>query len=176
MPEVSQTKRKLVELQNLNFTDLQAVSITFEKALSTSKLTDYDEFKIPSEEDFIGTRLQAYMRFPTLNTEPTLILGWQNPPFPERLAIKGQNCTFQLQTRDKSRAHIDNHDGTLLSILPPWGEPMQWTLEAPFKAFSNVVLRATFTLQDSTAAIVGNETIYGIRFDGFYIPKGSFNR
>ncbi len=59
----------------------------------------------------------------------------------------------------------------LSAITPPVGVPLQFPLDMPNIVPAGMNLRATFTLQDTTAAVVGNATIYGLLLTGALIPR-----
>ena len=60
---------------------------------------------------------------------------------------------------------------TLGSILPPFGYPMIFPPEAPMIFPSAHQIQASFALQDTTAAIVGNNTVYGIVLVGALVAR-----
>ena len=131
-----------------------------------------DTYKVPADQELVVFSMQGYMRFPTLNTEPFTVSSANIDPS-ERWFVKGQNCLVQVVNVDRTLNVFDNAEVPLGSIMPPSGWPMTWPLEAPMLAPSGHILKATFTLQDSTSAVVGNATIYGVMLVGALIPHRS---
>ncbi len=132
-----------------------------------------DTYKVPADQDFVVYSIQGYLRFPTLNSEPTAMLSYLNPDPSERWFVKAQNCLVQVVDSDRSSIGgvFDNGEIPLGAITPPSGIPMTWPLEAPMLFPSGHNVKATFTLQDSTTAIVGSATVYGLLMVGALIPK-----
>jgi len=127
---------------------------------------------VPADQKLVVFSAQGFLRFTALNTEPTVMLGSLNPDPSERYLVKAMNCIVQVVDSDRSSigGMFDNGEATLGSIMPPVGAPMTWPVEAPMLFESGHTLKATFTLQDSTTAIVGNNTVYGILLIGALIP------
>ena len=132
-----------------------------------------DTYKVPADQNLVVFSMQGYVRFTALNTEPTVMLGSLNPDPSERMLVKAMNCLVQVVDSDRTAIGgvFDNGETTLGRLMPPLGVPMTWPLEAPQLWESGHTLKATFTLQDSTTAIVGNATIYGVLLVGALVPK-----
>lgn len=169
---VPRIKSYLAELRGLSPADLQAVSISLEAALTSASAPGTDQYKAPGDMDFFAFQVHGYVRMPTLNSEPSAILGWLNLPPSERWLVKAQNCLVGLLNQDKNHKFFDgNQDLELAAIMPPMGIPLVFPPEAPMVLNSGSTIKATFTLQDSTTAIIGNSTKYGVVLTGVLVPK-----
>lgn len=169
-PTAARVRGYLSEVLGLSPADVRGVGIRLQASLSnTSPATD--SYKVPSDQELVIFSIQGYMRFPTLNTENTAILSYLNLDPSERWIVKSQNCIVQLENIDRSLKIFDNAEVPLGAIMPPMGSPMFFPVEAPMLVPSSHNIRGTFTLQDSTSAIVGNSTVYGILMTGALIPK-----
>lgn len=171
-PQMQRIRGFLREALGLSAADVRGgVGIRLQASLS-STAPGTDTYKVPADQDLLVFSLQGYLRFPTLNTEPTSMLGFLNPDPSERWFVKSQNCIVQIVDSDRSNLGgvFDNGEIPLSAITPPAGVPMTWPLEAPQIWPSGHTLKATFTLQDSTAAIVGNSTVYGVLLVGALVP------
>ena len=170
-PRMERAHDYLAELRKLSPADLQAVVVLLEASLSdTSAATD--DFKAPGDSDLVVFGIHGYVRMPTLNTEPTAILTWLNLVPSERWLVKAQNCLVALQNTDRKHDVFEgDSDIPLSAIMSPTGFPLVFPPEAPLIIPQSEVLKATFTLQDSTSAIVGNASRYGILLTGVLVPR-----
>lgn len=165
----------LDELRRLQPNELQAIIINMEALLSSSVLTLADTYKAPGNMDLFIFQVQGYIRFPALNAEPTTFLGFLNLTPTERFLVKAQNCAVNLQNRDRKHRYIDSGQTgagtTVATLMPPAGYPIVYPPEAPLMLPKNEILEATFALQDSTAAVVGGATRYGLTLTGVLVPR-----
>lgn len=162
----------LREVLGVSHAEVRGVGIGLEVALS-STTADNEEYQVPSDTDLVVFSIQGYLRFPTLNTEPTSMLGFLNPDPSERWFVKTQNCLVQLLHKDRSLNAFDNRSIPLSAISPPVGAPMYFPPETPYIVPGGHKLRAEFTLQDSTSAVVGSSTRYGLLLAGALISRGT---
>ena len=162
----------LREVLGISHAEVRGVGIGLEAALS-STTPGTDEYMVPSDQDLVVFSMQGYLRFPTLNSEPTTMLGFLNVDPSERWFMKTQNCLVQLLHKDRSLNVFDQRAIPLSAISPPVGAAMYFPPETPYIVPGGHKLQATFTLQDSTAAVVGNSTQYGILLVGALIAKGT---
>mgnify|MGYP001585617587 FL=1 len=114
--------------------------------------------------------IQGGLQFNTLSAEPTAILTFLNPDPSERWFVKTQNCNVKLQNLDRRLNVFDLRDIPLSMISPPVGAPLYFPPEVPMLVPHKHRLQATFTLQDSTTAVVGSATKYNILLTGALIP------
>lgn len=128
-------------------------------------------YKVPGDQDLVITSVRGFLRFPTLNSEPTSILGYLNIDPSERFLVKAQNCLVSLLNVDRSLEMFEGGATPLASMMPPWGTPLDFPLDMPNIVPAGMNLRATFTLQDTTSAVVGNSTVYGLLLVGALIPR-----
>lgn len=160
----------LQELLMLSPASVRGVGLGLSASLANTTPVSYT-YKVPSDQELAVFSIHGYLRFPTFNTEPSLILSSLNPDPSERWFLKSSNCLVSLTNIDRSLPVFDAQDVPLSSITPPVGAPLYFPLDAPLMVPSGHNIRATFQLQDSTAAIVGNATIYGLMLTGVLVPK-----
>lgn len=160
----------LQEVLMLSPAAVRGVGLGFSASLGNTTPVSYT-YKVPSDQELVVFSVHGYLRFPTFNTEPSVILSFLNPDPSERWFLKSQNCLVSLTNIDRSLPIFDSQDVPLSSITPPVGAPLYFPLDAPLLVPAGHNLRATFQLQDSTAAIVGNSTVYGLMLTGALIPK-----
>lgn len=162
----------LQEVLSLSPAVVRGVGVTMSAALTTSTPTGSAKYRVPSDQELVVFACSGFIKFSSLNTEPTAILGWLNLDPSERWFVKTQNCSVGLKNVDRS---LDVFDGdgvvSMAAITPPVGVPMYWHPEAPNIFNSSHTLQATFTLGDTTSAIVGNSTTYGLLLTGNLIPN-----
>ncbi len=160
----------IAEILRLSQADVRGVGIGLQATLS-STTPGTDSYRVPSDQELVITTVQGYLAFSTLNSESTAILGWLNLDPSERWFVKTQNCAVGLVNVDRNLQLFDNRDQRMSAITPPVGVPMQFSLEMPFIVPAGHNLKATFTLQDSTSAIVSGASVYGLLLTGALIPK-----
>lgn len=166
----SRIKSYLEELLQLSPADLRPLQLTLQASLNSTTAGSSD-YKIPKDQDAFIFSMQGFVRMPTLNTEPQTILGYLNLDPSERIYVKTQNCLVQLQNIDRSYTVMEENSLPLSAITPPYGSPLYYPVEAPLVLPAGHTFKATFTLQDSTAAIIGNASNYGISLMGILLPK-----
>lgn len=162
-------KEYLAALRGLTPADLRSVFVTLQAAL-TSTTPGTDDYKVPAGWDFSIFRVHGFLSFNALNTEPTSILSWLNLDVINRYLIKLSNCTARLENKDKNDLFSENRDVFLSAITPPYGSPIDLPPDAPIVVPAGQIIRATFTLQDSTTNIVGNSSDYGLVLTGVLTP------
>ena len=163
-------KAYLAEILELSPAEIRAVGIGLE-ASATGTSPGTDDYKVPSDQDMVILSLQGYLQFQLLDTEPRAILGWLNLNPSERWFVKSQNCEVSLENIDRNLEVFDKRSLPMSAISPPVGAPLYFNPELPFIVPAGHTMRATFTLQDTTTAIVGAATNNGILLGGALIPK-----
>lgn len=161
----------IAEVLKVSQADIRGVGIALQGQLSSTVLTTTDLYRVPSDQEMVVLQAAGYVEFTSLNTEPTAILNYLNLDPSERLLVKAQNCSLQLEDTDRSLQAYDARSIPLGAITPPMGAPQFFPVDAPFLIAAGHTLQATFTLVDPTAAIVGNATNYGVLLTGALIPK-----
>ncbi len=161
----------LQEILQLSPAEVRGVALQLSVTLSNSQAAT-NTYKVPGDQDLVITGIQGFLRFPTLASEPTTgILSYLNPDPSERWFMKSQNCLVSLLNTDRSLEMFEAGATPMSAITPPVGVPLSFPLDMPNIVPAGMNLRATFTLQDTTAAIVGNATIYGLLLSGALIPR-----
>ena len=162
-------KAYLDEVLGTDFSMVRGVGIAMQAALA-STTPGTDEYSIPSDQDLVILGIQGYLQMPSLHTEPQVVASANVDPS-ERWFVKAQNCTVQLLHKDRSLSIFDQRALPLSAITPPVGQTMWFPPEMPIIIPGSHRLVATFTLVDSTAAIVGNSTNYGVNLIGALVAK-----
>lgn len=165
----------LSEVLGVDFSMVRGVGIAMQAALSTSILTATDEYSVPSDQDLVIMGLSGYLQMPTLNSEPAVVASANVEPS-ERWFVKAQNCNFQLTHKDRSLQIFDQRAVPLSALMPPVGQPMWFSPEMPIIIPGSHKLQAEFSLNDSTATIVGNSTNYGVNLIGALVAKDALKR
>lgn len=162
----------LQEALDLSPAVVRGVGITLSAALTTSLTQSTVKYRIPADQELIIFSIHGFLKFTTLNSETTAILTWLNLEPSERWFVKSQNCNLGLKNFDRS-LDVFEGDGVvpMSAITPPVGVPMYFHPEAPCIFNAGHTLQATFTLSDTTAAIVGGSTTYGVVLTGNLIPN-----
>lgn len=161
----------LQEVLDLSPAVVRGVGVTLSASLSSTSPSNVD-YRVPGDQELVVFSIHGFLRFTALNSESTAILGWLNLDPSERWFVKSQNCTVALKNNDRS-LDVFEGDGSIpmSAITPPVGVPMYFHPEAPCIFNAGHLIRATFTLQDSTSAIVSGATVYGIVLTGNLIPN-----
>lgn len=168
--QLERVKGFLREAQDLTPDDLQAVVVTLQQLISTTAPL-YDTYKVPADMDLIIFQLHGGIRMPSIQTEPQSEIGYLNLVPTERWLMKAQNCTIRVENIDRHHVFTDQNDVTMASIMPPSGYPVVFPPESPGIVPANENLRATFTLQDSSPATLGNPTWYQLIVTGVLVPR-----
>ena len=161
----------LQEMLSLSPAAVRGVGVTLSAALTNTSPGTVN-YRVPADQELVVFSIQGFLRFATLNSESTAILTWLNLDPSERWFVKTQNCLVALKNVDRS-LEVFEGDGSvpLSAITPPVGTPMFFHPVAPCIFNAGHQLRATFTLQDSTSAIVSGSTTYGLLLTGNLIPN-----
>lgn len=161
----------LQEALDLSPAVVRGVGVTLSASLSNTS-PGVVKYRVPGDQELVVFSIHGFIRFSSLSTEPTAILTWLNLDPSERWFVKTQNCSVGLKNVDRS-LDVFEGDGTvpLSAIAPPVGSPMFFHPEAPCIFNAGHTLQATFTLNDSTSAVVGNATTYGLILTGNLIPN-----
>jgi hypothetical protein len=170
-PNQGDIARYLGELLKLSPGELRAVGIGLSAVLGTTRTTDRDSYKVPGDADLVIYQVGAYWRSTLIATEPVLNANFTQFGPTDLMVARLQNCLATLTNKDRSLAYFDAGAVPLSSLAPPAGAPQFLPPMAPYLVPSGITLEASFTLQDTTAAVVGNNAEYGLILGGFLIPK-----
>lgn len=157
----------LRELLQLSPAQVRGVGILLEKRLSTTTTSGSDEYRVPADQDLVVFQIHPSFHSSALATEPAL-----NPNVSLDYAglekARLSNCVVALQNKDRSLAIFDNRSLKLSSLRDT---PLYFPANAPLLVPATHTLKADFSLQDTTPAVVGNPADYGIVLTGCLIPK-----
>ena len=142
---------------------------------STSGAQATDEYTVPSESVLYIEQIIGIVAFNALTSETLSITGVGNPDFVQRLQIKASNCRVKLQDLDGSRDFTSDGDEVPLSAFIPQagGRAVIFPEGRPEMVPPGHKLKLTARLQDTTAAILGAETVYGLVLIGKLIREPS---
>jgi hypothetical protein len=168
-PDAGRITSYLAEILKLSPAQVRGVTIGLEASLANTTQTT-DTYKVPGDQDLVVFTIQGYLSFSAINSEPLFDTYLKLDPS-ERWFLKSQNCYVDLADIDRSLKVTDARSIPMSAITPPVGQPLVFPVEAPLLFPSNHNVRATFSLIDGTAAVVGNSTKYGLMLTGALIPK-----
>lgn len=158
----------LSELLKLSPAQLIATSVLLQKRLSAATTTGSDEYRVPADRDLVIFQAQATWR-PTLIATEVAVNAIFTAFTPDDLAeVRTGNCLVQVINKDRQLKMFDARD-MLMSAMRK--TPLYFPANAPMLVPATHTLQATFTLQDTTAAVVGVAADYGIALTGVLIPK-----
>lgn len=162
----------LAELLRLSPAQLRGVGIDLRKRLGAATLTGNDTYSVPSDQDLVVYGISGYWRSSALATEPALnaAVFTQMSPAEMQLA-RLSNVIATLENKDRNLPVFDARGVYLSAITPPLGSKLVFPVQAPLLFPATHTVKATFTLQDTTAAVVGNDADYGLILEGILIPK-----
>ena len=162
----------LQEALDLSPAVVRGVGVTLSAALTTTTTQASVKYRVPSDQELIVFSVHGFLKFAAISAEPTAILGWLNLDPSERWFVKTQNCNVGVKNFDRSLEMFDGDGAVPMSaITPPVGSPMFFHPEAPCIFNAGHTIQATFTLGDTTAAVVGGSTTYGVILTGNLIPN-----
>lgn len=159
----------LRELLKLSTAELRGVAVGLQSTLSVATTQATDLYRVPADQDLVVFSMHGFHRSTLWNTEPVVAAVAIDPS--ERHIVKMTNCLIKLENTDRNLQVFDARDLPLGAFAPPIGAPLYFPVEAPYLAPAGHTLKATFSLQDTTAAVVGNPSVYGIMLTGILIPK-----
>jgi hypothetical protein len=168
----NRVREYLAELLQLSPGELRPVMIPLQVALLTGTTTLSDAaYAVPSDQDLYLYSITGYVAPNAIVSEPTAHFGWLNLDPSERYLLKAMNCVVQLENTTRTYKFFEGREATLASIMPPFGTPIQFPVETPLPVNAKHSLKATFTLQDTTAAAIGASTDYGVLLSGVLVPR-----
>ena len=164
----------LAELLKLSPKELIATTVLLHKRLLVGTLTGAVDYRVPGDSDFIVFQMQGAWRSSLLATEAVINAAMAAPTPLDLQVARMSNCAVDLKDTDRpSLAIFPETAMNLAAITAPSGSPIFLPANAPLIVPGNHVLRANFTLQDATAAVVGNAADYGLILSGVLIPHRS---
>lgn len=158
----------LVELLQLSPAQLIGVSIQMEKLLGAATLSGSTEYKVPSDRDLVVFGIASTFRSNDLDSEIVTNAIFTAFSYEDMKLIRMANCKVALLNKDRQLKVFDNNDLQLDSL---YKQKLEFPPMAPLLVPATHVLQSTFTLQDSSAAVCGQNAYYGVRLDGVLIPK-----
>lgn len=158
----------LSELLKLSPAQLIATTVLLQKRLTAAAPSGSDEYRIPADRDFVVFQIHSVWKPTLLATEAVLNAVMAPPHFEDYAWTRLSNCLVGLQNKDRNLKIFDARDVPLGMM---YKTPLYFPANAPLLVPSTHTLKADFTLQDTTAAIAGVASDYGIALTGVLIPK-----
>lgn len=160
----------LAELLRLSPQNLRGVDISMSARLSPLIATAQDTYSVPSDQDLVIYSISGWYRSSDLSTEAIINAIFTSFSPSELQIARMQNCSVQLENKDRNLPVWDKAAGPLSAITPPCGTPLVFPVQAPLLVPRSHTLRATFTLNSVAAAVAGNPADYGLSIGGILIP------
>jgi hypothetical protein len=158
----------LGELLRLSPAQLMGTGILLRARLGATLLTAGDEYRVPADRDLVIFQVHAMVRSAALAAEVTPNAIFAGLTYADLRQLKMDNVVVNLLNKDRQLKVFDNRDMNLGALAQT---PMYFPANAPLLVPSTHTLRADFTVQDATAAIVGQDADYGLVLTGVLIPK-----
>lgn len=174
IPSLPQSKQSggiaayLAELLQLSPAQLRGVGILLERRLSGTATSGSDEYRVPADQDLVVFQIHSSWRSSALATEPVLNANITSLTYDGLEKARLGNAVVSLQNKDRNLAIFDNRSIRMSAIRDT---PMYFPANAPLLVPATHTLKADFSLQDTTAAVVGNAADYGLVLTGILIPK-----
>lgn len=161
----------LAELLRLSPAQLRGVGIDLRKRLGATTLSGTDTYSVPSDQDLVVYGITGYYRSSALATEPVLNANFTQFSPAELQLARLSNVIATLENKDRNLPVFDARGVHLSAITPPLGSKLVFPVQAPLLFPATHTVKATFAIQDTTAAVVGNDADYGLILEGILIPK-----
>jgi hypothetical protein len=158
----------LTELLQLSPAQLRGVGVLLQKRLGTTVTSGSDEYRVPADQDLVIFQIHSSWRSSNLAGEVAINPVFTSMDYDTLERVRKSNCVVALQNKDRNLAVFDNRAVPLSSLHDT---PMYFPANAPLLVPATHTLKADFSLQDTTAAVVGQNADYGIVLTGILIPK-----
>ena len=157
----------LLELLKLAPSSLMGVAVPLEVLLGAATLEASTTYRVPADFNLVVFQMQPMYRSTALATEPVLNANITSLDLAGLTEARLQNVLAQLALKDRKLDVIEGASLNLASILR---YPAKWPENAPLIVPAAQTLEATFSVQDATAAVVGQNAYYGLLLTGVLIP------
>lgn len=158
----------LAELLQLSPAQLRGVAILLQKRLGTGTTSGSDEYRVPADQDLVVFQMHSSWRSVALAAEVAINAIFTAMDYSTLERARKANALVSLQNKDRNLAIFDNRAVPLSAMHDT---PMYFPANAPLLVPATHTLKADFSLQDTTAAVVGQDADYGIVLTGILIPK-----
>lgn len=158
----------LKELLELSPAELRGVSVLLEKRLSTGTTSGSDQYRVPADQDLVVYQIHSTWRSSALATEVAVNAVFTAFSMDDMERVRLSNCVVALQNKDRNLAVFENRAMRMNAMRDT---PLYYPAEAPLLVPATHTLQADFSLQDTTAAVVGNAADYSLVLTGILIPK-----
>lgn len=149
--------------------EFEQAAITMRTRLTTSTTSGTQTFRVRSTHVLLIKSIRGHLAFNAVTGETLAITGVGNPGVLERMQIKAMNCRMTLENQDRTiPLFAGGQDLPLSQILTNLGgKPLEF--DPPHIVLPGQTLSLATTLQDTTGAIVGGSTDYGVQVDGYWL-------
>jgi hypothetical protein len=142
--------------------------IVLRQPLNTTTTTNNDTYRVPSNYNFLIQRVRGHFGFKALTSETLSVTGVGNLGVVEHLLMKTSNCRIDFTNSDSKLAIVDNQQLVLSAIMGELGgAPIEF--DPPLVILEGQTIKATMTLTDTTAAVVGANAEYGLVLEGVLV-------
>lgn len=156
------------ELQALSTTNLMAVTIPLEALLGVDVMTKKAEYKNPTDSDLVIFQMQSYWRPEAIATEVAVNAIFTQFSPADLALVRLMNTMATLKLKDRKLEVIE---GAEMPLSACHRSPLYFPVQAPLIIPPGITLEANFTLQDDTAAVVGEDSNYGLLLTGIALPR-----
>lgn len=147
------------------------IPLTGSISSSTSNGEVTADYRIPAGEHLALREMRGLISISDLSAETLAIATVGNPTFSERLLMKASNCRFDLVVSDDKRQLVENSTKLELAAITTMLGGIPVFMNPPEIVLSGLTLRATFTLTDQAADVIGASTRYGILLIGTFVKR-----
>lgn len=152
----------------LTVNEYQPVIVVLRTPLNTTTTSNSDTYRVPNPYNLLVQRVRGMFGFRALTSETLTITGVGNPDIIERVMMHASNCRVELKNDDKDYDVIDNQQLVLAPILPELGgAPVEF--DPPLNVLTGQTLKMTVSLNDTTTAVVGGNSEYGLVLEGVLV-------
>lgn len=159
------------EIRQLSPEDYRLIEVPLMVALSTSATSGTDTFRALTTHHFVIKELRGHILIRDVTSETVAVSNYGNPSYRDRIAIKANNCRVTLQNTDRSQKVFESSNNLNLGSFMRVSGGAPIVVDPPHILPAGETLEATFTLVDTTSAVVGgtSKVEYGLILVGHYV-------
>lgn len=127
-------------------------------------------YRAPANFHMLIFGIEGHLAFNAITSETLSITGIGNPDVANRMLIKSMNARLAFTNTDRNGGTkiFENNSVALSSILPSvGGEPLKFN--PPHVVPNGENLALDITMNDTTAAIIGASTDYGVNLKALFV-------
>ena len=149
--------------------EYERATVTMRTRLTTTTTSDTRVFRNRATHSMLILSIRGHLAFNAITSETLAITGIGNPFILDRAMMKAMNCRLQLSNQDRQIPLFEGgQDLALSTILPEvGGAPIYY--DPPHIVLPGQTVLLSSALQDTTGAIVGASTDYGVNLDVVFV-------